>query len=64
MVEGPNWAICFWSLAGSAPVGREDGTRKSLGSTSRKSGGIAGSLPEATTCKNPLASLLDAPIER
>lgn len=54
-MDAPNWAICLRSLVGPAPVGREGGTRKSLGSTSRKSGGMAGSVPGAATCKNLFA---------
>jgi hypothetical protein len=41
----PCWAICRWSLYGSAPADREAGNRNSAGSTSRRSAGM--SLPYA-----------------
>src|SRR5947208_17198952 len=43
--DAPNRAMWRVSLAGSAPVGREDGTRKVRGSTSRKSRGMVPVYP-------------------
>src|SRR5262245_11746208 len=52
--DAPNRAICLCSLTGSAPPGREGGTRNSRGSTSRKSEGIPGPESESSEGTAPL----------